>query len=579
MFVFWACHPLPLPIFYSRRDEMSMFCFQCQEAANGEGCKTGGVCGKSSVTAELQDCLVHVARSVALFMNRLSNQSMSNEVLFNECSSWIRIALFTTITNANFDNLVIEARVLEGLGLRHALKSLYLSLEDELEDDLSLCCLWTPASCEQMCSPPHPIGVLRTSDPDTRSLKELLTYGLKGFAAYLHHAAELGVEEPILNAFLVRGLAATFDNSHDSSALKELVFEAGAKGVEAMALLDTANTSRYGHPEVSQVRIDVGKRPGILVSGHDLSDLETLLEQSKDAGIDVYTHSEMLPAHSYPRLKKYLHLYGNYGNAWWNQHQEFTSFHGPILFTTNCIVPPPSNATYLDKVFTTGVAGFPGYRHIESYANGFKDFSELISLAKSCQSPDALEQGSITTGFGHEQVAKLSKSILKAINSGEVKRFVVMAGCDGRHPQRSYYTDFAKQLDDDAVILTAGCAKYRYNKLGLEPIVCSSGDVIPRVLDAGQCNDSYSIALTALSFQKAFGLDDINDLPIEYNIAWYEQKAVIVLLALLHLGVKNIQLGPTLPAFFSPGVTRLLIEQFGIKQIQSTAEITKCQVY
>ena len=552
---------------------MSMFCFQCQEAANGEGCTVSGMCGKAPETAALQDALMHVARGVAIYAHALNNESSISLGIKAACYRWLRIALFTTITNANFDNLTIESQIYRGLGHRLSLQDQCNELGITLPTELRSFASWNPSNREEMVAAQAEIGVLRTGDIDSRSLRELLTYGLKGFAAYLHHAAELGEESAVLNAYLVRGLVATVDSQVDNNTLTALVLETGAKGLAAMALLDTANTNLYGHPELTQVSIGVGERPGILVSGHDLADLEALLVQSEDAGIDVYTHSEMLPAHGYPGLKKYPHLYGNYGNAWWKQHQEFTSFRGPILFTTNCIVPPPSNAVYANKVFTTGAAGFPGYRHIDPDSDGHKDFSVLIELAKSCQSPEAIEDGTITIGFGHNQASQLAQPILEAIHEGVVKGFVVMAGCDGRQPQRSYYTDVAEQLGKGTVILTAGCAKYRYNKCDLGTIDGPGGIAIPRVLDAGQCNDSYSLVLTALALKEALKLDDINELPIEYNIAWYEQKAVIVLLALLHIGVKNIRLGPSLPAFLSTRVTQLLVKQFGIQTITEEASL------
>lgn len=537
-----------------------MFCFQCQEAARAEGCTVQGVCGKSASTAALQDALMHGARGLACYSAALNANAIRPPA---ESDAWLRLALFTTITNANFDDDAIEAQIKRGLAWRLSLQQLCAEAGLVVPLASSHAARWCPTSRAEMLDSPGETGVLRTNDVELRSLRELLSYGLKGLAAYMQHGAELGAQDPTLNAFLARALAATIDPELDGPALTGLVLEAGAKAVQAMALLDGANTGRYGDPVQTKVRIGVGTRPGILVSGHDLADLEQLLKQSVDAGVDIYTHSEMLAAHSYPEFQKFSHLYGNYGNAWWQQHKEFSSFHGPILFTTNCIVPPPQGASYADKVFTTGAAGYPGYCHIERDATGWKDFSALIALAKTCAPPEAIEQGTIITGFAHRQVEQLAGPILKAIKSGAIKRFVVMAGCDGRQPQRSYYTNFAQQLPKDKVILTAGCAKYRYNKLDLGEI-----DGIPRLLDAGQCNDSYSLALTALTLKEALGLEDINELPIDYNIAWYEQKAVIVLLALLHLGVKNIQLGPSLPAFLSPGVAKLLEDKFGLSGIQ-----------
>lgn len=542
---------------------MSMFCYQCQEAAHGTGCEIKGVCGKTPTTAALQDALVHAARGVAIFAQSVR----SHGELPAGTAEWLRVALFTTITNANFDDQAIFERVQEGLALRASLadlcdrKGIVVALAN------TDAATFSATNVDEMVALAQNLGVKRTVNEDVRSLRELLTYGLKGLAAYLHHAAELDAFDTEVESFLERALAATIDDSLDGATLTALVLEAGQKAVSAMALLDGANTGRYGNPEITKVKIGVGKRPGILVSGHDLADLEQLLEQSRDAGVDIYTHSEMLPAHSYPGLKKFPHLYGNYGNAWWQQNKEFESFRGPILFTTNCIVPPPKSASYIDKVFTTGAAGFPGFRHVLKRAGGSKDFSELIALAKTCPAPVELEQGEILGGFAHDQILKLAGPVVEAVKSGAIKKFVVMAGCDARQKERSYYTDYAANLPSDSVILTAGCAKYRYNKLEL-------GDIggIPRVLDAGQCNDSYSLAVTALKLKEVFGLEDINDLPIEYNIAWYEQKAVIVLLALLHLGVKNIRLGPTLPAFLSPGVANVLVSAFGLKGINTVQE-------
>ena len=564
---------------------MSMFCFQCQEAARGEGCTVVGVCGKTATTAALQDGLIQVARGVAIYATALAGASLAGAeaeaeakavaekvaVAPAEAHAWLRLALFTTITNANFDDAVIEAQIRRGLAWRLELQQHCAARALLVPLASSHAASWCPTSREQLLAAEAEIGVLRGSDSNVRSLRELLTYGLKGLAAYLHHAAELGSEDNALNTFLARALAATANPDLDGAALTALVLETGGQAVAAMALLDGANTGRYGHPEVTQVRIGVGQRPGILVSGHDLADLEELLEQSRESGIDIYTHSEMLPAHSYPAFKTYPHLYGNYGNAWWQQHREFTSFRGPILFTTNCIMPPPKDAAYAAMVFTTGAAGFPGYRHIERGPDGRKDFAELIALAQGCAPPEPLEKGTIPAGFAHHQVEALAAPILEAIHSGALKRFVVMAGCEGRQLQRSDYTRYAKELPSDTVILTAGCAKYRYNKLDLGVITAPGGVAIPRVLDAGQCNDSYSLVRTALLLKHALGLQNINDLPIDYTIAWYEQKAVIVLLALLHLGVQNIQLGPTLPAFLSPGVAQLLQEQFGLRAVEAVA--------
>ena len=552
-----------------------MFCFQCQEAARGVGCTVVGVCGKTATTAALQDGLIQVARGVAIYAAALAGESLAGASSSAmeagtpaETHAWLRLALFTTITNANFDDAVIEAQIRRGLGWRLELQKLCAARGLLVPLAGSHAANWCPTNREELLAAEDAIGVLRSGESDVRSLRELLTYGLKGLAAYLHHASELGSEDGAINDFLARAMAATANPDLAATALTALVLETGGQAVAAMALLDGANTGRYGHPESTQVRIGVGQRPGILVSGHDLADLEELLEQSRTAGIDIYTHSEMLPAHSYPAFKAYPHLYGNYGNAWWQQHSEFTSFRGPILFTTNCIVPPPKGAAYAGMVFTTGAAGFPGYFHIERGRDGQKDFSKLIAMAQRCAPPEPIESGTIPAGFAHHQVEALAVPILEAIQSGAIKRFVVMAGCDGRQPQRSSYTRYAEQLPRDSVILTAGCAKYRYNKLDLGAIMTRNWVAIPRVLDAGQCNDSYSLVRTALLLKEALGLESINELPIDYTIAWYEQKAVIVLLALLHLGVQNIQLGPTLPAFLSPGVAQLLHEQFGLRSLE-----------
>ncbi len=536
-----------------------MFCYQCQEAANGSGCEIKGVCGKGPETAQLQDLLLHVARGVSIFAKALPSKP---EI----AGHWLLEALFTTITNANFDDEAIAAKIVRGLSLRDQLRELCEKSKIIVPHHQEHAAHFIALNRMEMLAVASEIGVLRTENEDIRSLRELLTYGLKGLAAYVWHAHEAGKSDPTLIQFISEALVTSLVEE-DATALTQAVLKTGEEGVKGMALLDSANTDRYGHPEVTQVKIDAGSRPGILVSGHDLVDLEQLLEQSQNAGIDIYTHSEMLPAHYYPAFKKYSHFYGNYGNAWWKQVEEFESFRGPILFTTNCIVPPPSKATYSDKVFTTGAAGFPGFRHIEKEGQGTKDFSEIIALAQKCQAPITIEHGTVTGGFAHNQVDQVAGKVVEAIQSGAIRKFVVMAGCDGRMKSRSYYTDYAQALPQDTVILTAGCAKFRYNKLEL-------GDIggIPRVLDAGQCNDSYSLAITALKLKEAFGLTDINELPIEYNIAWYEQKAVIVLLALLHLGVKNIHLGPTLPAFLSPGVAQVLIDNFGIAGIASVEE-------
>lgn len=538
---------------------MSMFCFQCQEAAHGVGCDIRGVCGKGPETAQLQDLLLHVARGLSVFARVLPEVPVGT-------GRWLLDALFTTITNANFDDAAIEEKIRKGLALRNELRDrcARAGVTSGGQDDHAA--TFEAADRKAFLAAASAHGVRRTENEDVRSLRELLTYGLKGLAAYAMHAQEAGKEDPSLISHLYSALALTLVET-DAQVLTQAVLATGARGVVAMALLDAANTSRYGHPEITQVKLGVGTRPGILVSGHDLVDLEQLLEQSRDAGVDVYTHSEMLPAHAYPGFKKYPHFRGHYGNAWWKQIEELEQFHGPILFTTNCIVPPPPKANYTDRVFTTGAAGYPGFRHVEKGPNGKKDFTALIGLAKKCQPPIALEEGTVTVGFAHHQVKQLAGKVLEAVKSGAIRTFVVMAGCDGRQTSRRYYTDYAAGLPRDAVILTAGCAKFRYNKLAL-------GDIggIPRVLDAGQCNDSYSLALTALTLRDALGLKDINELPIQYNIAWYEQKAVIVLLALLHLGVKNIHLGPTLPAFLSPGVAKVLVEAFGIGGIGTVQE-------
>ncbi len=530
---------------------MNMFCFQCQEAAGGVGCTVRGVCGKDPGLAKLQDLLVYAVKGTA----NVVEAGVPRDKLTNELHRMITDSLFMTITNANFDHEAIARQIRAVLQARDELRR-HVSGQD-LHD----AALFTVSSREEMEQKGELVGVLATPDPDIRSLRELITYGLKGMAAYLHHAAALGYEEEEIYLFIYKALDAVLNDSLTVDELTSLALETGGMGVRAMALLDKANTSTYGHPEISQVDIGVRNNPGILISGHDLKDLEQLLEQTAGTGVDVYTHGEMLPAHYYPAFKRYSHFAGNYGNAWWQQTKEFESFRGPIIFTTNCIVPPRSEEVK-NRIFTTGAAGFPGCRHIEADASGRKDFSEVIELAKQCPPPLELESGTIIGGFAHAQVFALADQIVEAVKNGSIKKFFVMAGCDGRMPSRSYYTEFATALPEDTVILTAGCAKYRYNKLPLGEI-----GGIPRVLDAGQCNDSYSLALIALQLKEIFGLQDINELPIEYNLAWYEQKAVIVLLALLHLGVKNIHLGPTLPAFLSPNVGKVLQEQFGLQGI------------
>lgn len=536
--------------------ENKMFCYQCQETAGCKGCSVRGVCGKTPEVAALQDLLIYVTKGCAALTTALRRE---NKEVSYEVNHRITLNLFTTITNANFDGAQIEKRIADTLVCKE-------ELLQQLEDKKGLpeAALWD-ADPSAYLEKARSVGVLATKDEDTRSLRELITYGLKGLSAYSKHANVLLADDAELDAFLQRALAATLDDTLSVDDLVALALETGQYGVKGMALLDGANTKAYGNPEITKVNIGVGKRPGILVSGHDLRDLEMLLEQTKDSGVDVYTHSEMLPAHYYPAFKKYQHFVGNYGNAWWKQTEEFASFHGPILMTTNCIVPPKDS--YKDRLFTTGASGYPGCKHIEGEIGQEKDFSQIIALAKTCQPPEEIEQGQIIGGFAHAQVFALADQIVEAVKSGAIKKFVVMAGCDGRAKSRSYYADFAKALPQDTVILTAGCAKYKYNKLNLGSI----GD-IPRVLDAGQCNDSYSLAVIAMKLQEIFGLDDINELPIVYNISWYEQKAVIVLLALLALGVKNIHMGPTLPAFLSPNVTKVLVDNFGIAGIGSVED-------
>ena len=547
--------------------ENKMFCYQGQETAGCAGCTKSGVCGKGPRTAALQDMLVWVTKGLSEVAVRMREE---NQNVPDGVNSQVVENLFITITNANFDDEAIIRKIKETLEMKRELAKSLSGTEP-----MSPAALWDDA--EHMEEKAKSVGVLSTEDEDIRSLRELITYGLKGMAAYLKHAAALEAKSENRNtadgkrdtaAFLEKALAATLNPALTAEELTALALETGEYGVTAMALLDEANTSSYGHPEITEVSIGVRKNPGILVSGHDLYDLEQLLEQTDGTGIDVYTHSEMLPAHYYPAFKKYSHFVGNYGNAWWKQKEEFEAFGGPILLTTNCLVPPRDS--YKERLYTTGAVGYPGCRHIEAGEDGKKDFSQIINQAKQCPPPVELETGSIVGGFAHNQVLALAEPIVEAVKSGAIKKFVVMAGCDGRAPSRNYYTDFAKALPKDAVILTAGCAKYKYNKLNL-------GDIggIPRVLDAGQCNDSYSLAVIALKLKEVFGLEDINDLPIIYNIAWYEQKAVIVLLALLSLGVKNIHLGPTLPAFLSPNVAKVLVQQFGIAGIGTVEDDMK----
>ena len=531
--------------------ENKMFCYQCQETAGCKGCTMSGVCGKKPDVAAMQDLLVYVTRGLAAVTTQLRAQHIEPGADINHL---VTLNLFITITNANFDKAAIVERIHRTLQAKRALLA-------QVTDPAALpeAARWDGAE-DEFAAKAAQVGVLSTKDEDIRSLRELITYGLKGLSAYSKHANALLQEDGEVDAFLQRALATTLDDSLTVDDLTALALETGKYGVQGMALLDQANTSAYGNPEITRVSIGVGDKPGILVSGHDLRDLEMLLEQTQGTGVDVYTHSEMLPAHYYPAFKKYPNFIGNYGNAWWKQKEEFEAFGGPILMTTNCIVPPSDS--YKDRLYTTGAAGFPGCKHIPGGVGENKDFSALIEHAKRCAPPREIERGEIIGGFAHAQVLALADKIVEAVKSGAIKKIVVMAGCDGRAKSRNYYTDFAKALPQDAVILTAGCAKYKYNKLDL-------GDIggIPRVLDAGQCNDSYSLAVIALKLREVFGLDDINDLPIVYNIAWYEQKAVIVLLALLHLGVKNIHLGPTLPAFLSPNVAKVLVDNFGIAGI------------
>lgn len=536
--------------------DAQMFCFQCQETSKNQGCLIKGVCGKLPSTARLQDLLLFVVRGISVAERLLRQNGINVE---REIYVFNTDALFCTITNANFDDDSIAARVEKGLQLRDRLKALLIQHDLNVPQVDAL--TWSDVR-ENFDAKAGEVGVLAEKDEDKRSLTELIIYGLKGLAAYVEHAERLGYEDLDINRFMCDALAALTVDHLDVEALIALTLRTGEFGVKGMEILDRANTGSYGHPEITEVSIDVRSNPGILISGHDLKDLEMLLEQTEGTGVDVYTHGEMLPAHYYPAFKKYKHFVGNYGNAWWQQRAEFTSFNGPILFTTNCIVPPLSNASYKDKVFTTNATGYPGWKHVTTGADGKKDFSEIIALAKTCPAPTSIEKGSIVGGFAHNQVFALADKVVDAVKSGAIKKFVVMSGCDGRQAGRDYYADFAKALPQDTVILTSGCAKYRYNKLAL-------GDIngIPRVLDAGQCNDSYSLALIALKLKEVFGLDNVNDLPIVYNIAWYEQKAIIVLLGLLYLGVKNIHVGPTLPGFLSPNVTKVLVDNFGIAGI------------
>lgn len=539
--------------------DYKMFCYQCQETANCSGCTVSGVCGKKPDTANMQDLLVYVTKGISAVTTQIRSEEKQIDKSINHL---ITLNLFTTITNANFDKDIIVERIKTTLKVKeNLLKEVYD------KSTLPSASLWNGNESE-FAAKAATVGVLATENEDIRSLRELITYGLKGLSAYSKHANVLMEDNEELDAFLQRALSMLLDDTLSVDDLVALTLETGKFGVDGMAMLDKANTSAYGNPEITKVNIGVRSNPAILVSGHDLRDLEMLLEQTENTGVDVYTHSEMLPAHYYPAFKKYSHFVGNYGNAWWKQKEEFESFNGAILMTTNCIVPPKDS--YKDRMFTTGAAGYPEVKHIDGEIGEVKDFSEIISVAKKCKPPVEIESGEIIGGFAHNQVLALADKIVDAVKSGDIKKFVVMAGCDGRAKSRNYYTEFAKALPKDTVILTAGCAKYKYNKLNL-------GDIngIPRVLDAGQCNDSYSLAVIALKLKEVFGLDDINELPIIYNIAWYEQKAVIVLLSLLYLGVKNIHLGPTLPAFISPNVLNVLVENFGISGIGSVEDDIK----
>ncbi|MCD7900535.1 MAG: hydroxylamine reductase [Bacteroides sp.] len=544
-----------------------MFCFQCQEAAQGTGCIRRGVCGKTDDVANLQDLLIFLLRGISIQATRLREKGIE----VSKANKLTVDALFMTITNANFDKTRFEEKIREAFAIREELNHMLSAADISLDNDACDCLTWKADTLTEMEEKATQIGVLSTANEDIRSLRELLTYGIKGIATYAEHAYNLGFEDSELYAFMHEALVATRNDQLSADDLTALVLKCGNMGVKVMALLDEANTTTYGHPEITQVSIGVRNNPAILISGHDLRDMQDLLEQTEGTGVDVYTHSEMLPAHYYPAFKKYKHFVGNYGSSWWKQTDDFETFNGPILFTTNCIVPPKANATYADRVYTSGSSGFNGFPHITDRVNGQpKDFSGLIEHAQRCPAPTEIEKGTIIGGFAHEQVFALADQVVEAVKTGAIRKFFVMAGCDGRMKSREYYTQFAQQLPQDTVILTAGCAKYRYNKLPL-------GDIngIPRVLDAGQCNDSYSLVVIALKLKEIFGLNDVNDLPIAYNIAWYEQKAVIVLLALLSLGVKNIHLGPTLPAFLSPNVADILVNTFGLAGIGTVDEDMK----
>jgi hydroxylamine reductase len=545
-----------------------MFCFQCQETAKNEGCTVKGVCGKTDEVSNLQDVLVFVAKGVAAYSSQLRNAGKR----YDKVDEYLFRSLFISITNANFDGAEIIEAIKEGVNLRKFLKSELekegIALDPKFENDFLT--TYEYSENDDLVELAKKVGVLRTENIDVRSLREIVLYGLKGMAAYGFHAYNLGSTDNDIYKFYEKALLATVDDSLSAEELTALVFETGEYGVKVMALLDGANTSAYGTPVATEVNIGVGKNPGILISGHDLKDIKELLEQTEGTGVDVYTHSEMLPAHYYPELKKYKHLVGNYGNAWYHQVTEFETFNGPVVFTTNCIVPPKPNSTYNDRIFTLNAAGYPGWKKLKADENGKIDYTKVIELAKKCEAPKEIETGTIVGGFAHGQVFAVADKVVEAVKSGAIKKFIVMSGCDARMARRSYYTEFAEKLPKDTVILTSGCAKFRYNKLGL-------GDIngIPRVLDAGQCNDSYSWAVVALKLKEIFNANDINDLPIEFNIAWYEQKAVIVLLALLYLGIKNIHVGPTLPAFISPNVAKLLNEQFGLGSITNVEDDLK----
>ena len=544
---------------------MSMFCFQCQETAGCKGCTVRGVCGKTEDVAKIQDLLIFVTKGLAT----VANEGRKVGIVDKKVNRMIIDNLFITITNANFDFKAIEKRVKDTLVAREELKErVQAKGGNPIGSDFKGCATWTATTSEEMMEKASQVGVLATENEDIRSLRELIMYGLKGLAAYMEHAMNLGHDKEEVHAFMAETLVKILDDSLSADELTALALETGKFGVDGMALLDEANTSTYGHPEITKVNIGVRNNPGILISGHDLKDLEMLLEQTEGTGVDVYTHGEMLPGHYYPKFKKYSHFAGNYGNAWWLQNKEFASFNGPILMTTNCITPVQDS--YRGRIFTTGAVGYEGCIHITADENGHKDFSQIIELAKTCQAPTEIETGEIVGGFAHNQVLALADQVVDAVKSGAIRRFFVMAGCDGRAKSRDYYREFAEKLPKDTVILTAGCAKYKYNKLPL-------GDIngIPRVLDAGQCNDSYSLVVIALKLAEVFGTDSVNELPISYNIAWYEQKAVIVLLSLLHLGVKNIHLGPTLPAFLSPNVAKVLVENFGIGGITNVEDDMK----